>query len=289
MNNITAVLDKLGYIVGAEFNREDRQGCTPGTRVSFLADLLSWATVEDSPHVFWLNGMAGTGKTTVMETFCSLLNEKGLLGSSFFCSIKSRAPRRDVRVILPSIAKMLAGNHPRFRENLLEVLTKCSDPLGIDLADQYHTLIVGPAEAAFRKDEIILIAIDALDECEDHDGTEMFLKSILNCKPNVPLRFFVTSRPERRIREAFEQRCHFSLRLHDIEHHVVQADIAIFLNDQLWRVWKLREYYGSSWPPSEIGIIMERAGKLFIYASTILKYITGRGDPCERLWKMTTL
>lgn len=64
-----AVLERLGHIVGAEFKHEDRQGCTAGTRVSLLVDCLSWAAAADSSHVFWVNGMAGTGKTTVMETF----------------------------------------------------------------------------------------------------------------------------------------------------------------------------------------------------------------------------
>src|ERR1700735_1634375 len=170
------VLDKLGHVVGAEFKHEDRPGCTHGTRVSLLSTLLEWATASDSSHVLWLNGMAGTGKTTVMETFCSLLDEKDLLGASFFCSVKSR---RDVRTIFPSIAKMLARNHAHFRESLVQVLATFSDPLGMNLKDQYYKLIAAPAEAVFRKNKIIVIAIDALDECEDQEGIEKLLGTIL--------------------------------------------------------------------------------------------------------------
>ena len=151
---ILAVLDKLGHVVGAEFKHENRPGCTRGTRVGLLSTLLEWATASDSSRVLWLNGMAGTGKTTVMETFCSFLNKKGLLGASFFCSTKSKTPRRDVQTIFPSIAKTLARNHAHFQENLVEVLATYSDPLGMNLEDQYHELIVGPAEAVFKKDEI---------------------------------------------------------------------------------------------------------------------------------------
>jgi NACHT domain len=240
--------------------------------------------------------MAGTGKTTVMETFCCLLNEMGLLGASFFCSIKSR---RAVHAIFPSIARTLAGNHPRFREKIVDVLTsgKCSDPLGMNLEHQYERLILGPAAEAFSSNpnEVIVICIDALDECEDEEGTQikMLLKTILDRKPNVRLRFFVTSRPDRRIRESFERRHHSSLRLHDIEDHIIQADIALYLRNQLGRVEKLKEYYdstGKSWPPSEIEIIVKRAGKLFVYASTMVKYITNfRGDPVERLQEVSAL
>ena len=277
--------------MGAEFNHEDRPGCTHGTRVSLLSTLLEWAIADDSSsHVLWLSGMAGTGKTTVMETFCSVLNKKGLLGASFFCSIKSKMPRRDVRTIIPSLAKTLARNNPRFRENLVQVLTACSDPLGMNLKDQYHTLIVGPAQASFDSDKTIVISIDALDECEDQEGTEKLLGIILGYKPKVPLRFFITSRPERRIREAFQQRHHFSLRLHDIEDHIVQADIALYLKHRLGEVQKLRRKYDlTGWPPPEIDIIVQCAGKLFVYASTIFKYITDRGDPCQRLEKVSAL
>ena len=288
-HNILAVLDKLGHVVGAEFNHEDRPGCTQGTRVSLLSTLLQRATASDSPNVFWLNGMAGTGKTTVTETFCSLLSEKGILGASFFCSIKSTL-RRDVRTIIPSIAKTLARNYPHFQESLVQVLATFPDPLGMNLKDQYHKLIVGPAQAAFNEDEIIIIVIDALDECEDQPGAEKLLRTILDYKPNVPLRIFATSRPERCIREAFHlQRYHSSLRLHDIEEHIVQADIELYLNHQLRRVTKLGQKYETSWPPPEIRMIVQRAGNLFVYASTILKYITDRGDPCERLEKISAL
>jgi len=115
----------------------------------------------------------------------------------FFCSIKSKTPRRDVHTIFPSIAKTLARNHARFREKLVQVLDTFSDPLGMNLKDQYYKLIAGPAEAVFRQDEIVVIAIDALDECEDQEGIEKLLGTILDYKPKVPLRFFVTSRPER--------------------------------------------------------------------------------------------
>ena len=286
-HHILAVLDKLGHVVGAEFNHEDRPGCTHGTRISLLSTLLEWARASDSSHVFWLSGMAGTGKTTVMETFCFFLNEENLLGASFFCS-KSKAPRRDVHTIFPSIAKTLARKHADFQKRLVEVLDTYSDPLGMNLKDQYKKLIVDPAEAAFKKDQIIIIAIDALDECEDQEGTEKLLGTILNHKPDIPLRFLATSRPERRIRQAFQRRPHSSLRLHDIEDCIVKADIVRYLNHQLRDVPRLKPKY-TSWPPPEIGIIADRAGRLFVYASTIVKYITDEGDPCQRLERISAL
>ena len=78
--------------------------------------------------------------------------------------------------------------------------------------------------------------------------------------------------------------------MHDIENHIIQADIELYLSNQFRQVPKLRQKYDkTSWPPPEIGIIVQRAGNLFVYVSTIFKYIADRGDPCEHLEKISAL
>jgi len=134
--------------------------------------------------------MAGTGKTTVAETLCRLLDEKNLLGASFFCSNKGC---RDVRSIFPSLAKTLAYRHAAFRAALVVALSRHPDPLGLDLKDQFQELILKPAKAGLSGNDPIIIAIDALDECDDQKATEMLLCIILESKLGVPLRFFATS------------------------------------------------------------------------------------------------
>ncbi|KAJ7651049.1 hypothetical protein FB45DRAFT_997746, partial [Roridomyces roridus] len=52
-----------------------RRACTPGTRKELLEKLENWA-LDKSPNtspIFWLSGMAGTGKSTVAYTICKLL------------------------------------------------------------------------------------------------------------------------------------------------------------------------------------------------------------------------
>ncbi|KAG8762709.1 F-box/WD repeat-containing protein 9 [Ceratobasidium sp. 428] len=46
-----------------------RGECTPNTRVKVLQGLDQWASDSESPTVYWLNGMAGTGKTTIAYSF----------------------------------------------------------------------------------------------------------------------------------------------------------------------------------------------------------------------------
>ena len=269
---IVVILDKLGHVVGAQFNHEDRPGCMPGTRVLLLADLLRWATDKKSPHVFWLSGMAGTGKTTATETFCMILRQKNILGTSFFCSNKA-SDRSNIRNVLPSLAKSLASMNSAFRRELVKRLEHI-DPLGMNIADQYQKLILEPAELTLNRDKIIVLVIDALDECAYRQAVKLLLDAILVSKPRIMLKFFVTSRPEPIICNTFaEKNRHSVLYLHDIESHIVEADIALYLKTQLAEIPGLKHHYGNSWPPPEIDVLVSRVGNLFIYASTIYQYI----------------
>ena len=254
----------------------------PGTRVLLLVDLLRWATDKQSPHVFWLCGMAGTGKTTATESFCMILHKKEMLGASFFCSNKA-SDRSDIRKVFPSLAKSLASMNSGFEKELVKRLGYL-DPLGMNIADQYQKLILEPAELTLERDNIIVLVVDALDECVDRKAVKLFLDAILVSKPRVMLRFFATSRPDPIIRNVFaETKRHSVLYLHDIESHIVQADIALYLEKQLAGIPGLKAHY-DSWPPPEIDILVSHAGNLFIYASTIYQYIADADwDPYDNL------
>ncbi|KAJ7842438.1 hypothetical protein B0H14DRAFT_3456804 [Mycena olivaceomarginata] len=64
--------------------------CATGTREEVIDNVISWCkdTSLDAPGVYWLSGMAGTGKTTIAYTICERLFNDGKasrLGASFFC------------------------------------------------------------------------------------------------------------------------------------------------------------------------------------------------------------
>jgi pantothenate kinase-related protein Tda10 len=52
-----------------------RNGCTEDTRMAILDKLQTWATDNTTSKVYWLNGMAGTGKTTIAYSFGEILND----------------------------------------------------------------------------------------------------------------------------------------------------------------------------------------------------------------------
>ena len=82
-------LDRLPYAVEAPFNSYTKQYepiCLPDTRVDLLRDIYNWADGRDERCIFWLNGLAGTGKSTIARTIARNYFDKKRLGASFFFS-----------------------------------------------------------------------------------------------------------------------------------------------------------------------------------------------------------
>ena len=86
-----------------------------------LLQLEHWLKDEQDHRVFWLNGLAGTGKSTIAQTFAEISFADGNLGASFFCSRDSEA-RSNLQSIFPTLAFQLAYQYTQFREKLLQVL-----------------------------------------------------------------------------------------------------------------------------------------------------------------------
>ena len=160
-----------------------------GTRRDVLSQLESWLNSENDKHVYWLNGLAGTGKSTIAQTLTETSFADGKLGASFFCS-RDFDDRSNLRKIFPTLAFQLAHRYPRFREKLLQVLTASPDVGQESLCSQMEKLIVGPLKATHTP---TLIIIDALDECKDEEPASAIL-SILSCYVDqIPyVKFFIT-------------------------------------------------------------------------------------------------
>ena len=149
-------------------------------------------------------------------------------------------------------------------------------------------LIVGPLKTTQIS---TLVIIDALDECKDEEPASAIL-SILSCYvdqiPNV--KFFITGRPEPRLHSGFHlvalQPITEVFKLHDVERSSVDADIRLFFSTCLANIAKHRGL-GDEWPSSsDINILCQKAAGLFIYASTVVKFISHQ---CYRPKKRLTL
>ena len=98
-----SVLNNCRRAQGAEHRHSGRRGCLKGTRETVLNEIKPWAKDPNQFPVFWLNGLAGTGKTTIAQTVSERIFADGQLGESFFCS-RDFEDRSDLHFIFPTLA-----------------------------------------------------------------------------------------------------------------------------------------------------------------------------------------
>jgi len=108
----------MHHIAGAGYRSGNRQGCLRGTRTEVLLQLGRWLGDKQDHRVFWLNGLAGTGKSTFAQTFAEISFADGKLGASFFCS-RDFEDRSNLQVIFPTLAFQLAYRYLPFREQFV--------------------------------------------------------------------------------------------------------------------------------------------------------------------------
>ncbi|KAG8774859.1 hypothetical protein FRC12_001790 [Ceratobasidium sp. 428] len=245
-----------------------RGECTPNTRVELLEQLREWACDDQAQKVYWLNGMAGTGKTTIAYSLCEYLQSVQKLGASFFCS--QRLPEcRDVNRIVPSISYRLSQFSVPFRHTLASVLQDDEDAHNQPLPKQFDALLAKTLRTTTDTFPAnVVIVIDALDECDDQGGVAKVITTLLSHAAELPVKFFVTSRPEPKIvdqmRKKDAQGVRFELRLHELESTVVRQDIATYLTTEL---------ASAGISDAEMSILVRRSGVLFIYAATVVRFI----------------
>ena len=284
----------MHYTPNAGHRCGNREGCLRGTREGVLGDIWDWFASGQGQRVLWLNGLAGTGKSTIAQTFADTAFMDGKLGASFFCS-RDFEDRSNLQKIFPTLAFQLACQYPHFREELLRVLKRLPDAGHESLCSQMEKLLVGPLKAT---QTTTLVIIDALDECKDKEPASALLSILSRYVDQIPtVKFFITGRPEPRIRSGFrlEPLAPITevLKLHEVKPEAVDRDIELFFRTQLANLAKNRSDYDltEDWPsPSDIRVLCKKAAGFFIYASTVVKFVASEGDsPSERLSLITSL
>ena len=283
-----SLLNDMDHTADAGYRCGNRHGCLKGTRREVLFQIEQWLTDKKDQRVFWLNGLAGTGKSTIAQTFAEISFADGKLGASFFCS-RDFEDRSNLQAIFPTLAFQLAYRYPQFRQQLLQVLKANPDVGRESLSSQLEQVIVRP----FRETQIpTLIIIDALDECKDKEPASALLSVLSRYVHEIPeVKFFITGRPEPLIREGFRleplRPITDVLRLHDVKRSSVDEDIRLYLRTRLTDTRKTRSdcEFPEEWPSSyDINILCKKAGGLFIYASTVVKFVASEYYlPAERL------
>jgi len=230
-----------------------------------------------------LNGLAGTGKSTIAQTTAERLFADDQLGASFFCS-RDFEDRSNLHFIFPTLAIQLARKYTGFRSIFVPLAR--SDP-GIaheSLCDQMDKLIVRPL---VESDISTVIVIDALDECKDEEPASAILSVLGQFASKIQkVKIFVTGRPEPRIREGFRlpllERVTDVFVLHEVEPSWVNRDIRLFFKHRFSELAGRRRGL-DGWPTEEqLDLLCERAAGLFVYAVATIKFIDHRHKSPKR-------
>jgi hypothetical protein len=250
--------------------------CLAGTREQLLADLSAWFGDLDPSRerVFWLNGLAGTGKTTVARTMAARARDQGRLGATFFFS-RDVAAARDPAAILPTVAYQLAHYQSSFCASMCTSLSSDKDVRDRGIVAQARVLFDNLSRVNLPKMPL-LIVLDALDECHLENGCEggdavPLLLAKFASLPSVKI--LITSRPEDTIKHMFKS-INSRLALHNIEADIVQSDILHYLKHTLGEHARIRELTPPFPTDDELDELVKRAGTLFIYAATVVKWVS---------------
>src|SRR5258708_7857091 len=73
--------------------------------------------------IYWVNGLAGIGKSTIARTVAEDAKDHNLLGASFFFS-RQEKELSDAKLFIPTIAYQLAQSHPEVRTAIIKVLRR---------------------------------------------------------------------------------------------------------------------------------------------------------------------
>ncbi|KAJ7767761.1 WD40-repeat-containing domain protein [Mycena metata] len=314
----------------AAFNSVEREACSNSTREEVLSQIFEWihGDSEQTPsrfdsqsakvnsQVFWINGPAGTGKTTIAYTIAKKCKDSNvdLLGASFFCS-RDDTECSDPCIIFPTISYQLGIFNPLFGAEVSKVLSAKPDIIYASVHYQLQELLVKPLAQVRDSFQCCIIILDALDECKDEKTISVVLSTLSHHMAELyPLKFLVTSRPESHIVLGFANTTlHHTTRrmvLHELKPSMVEHDIQVYLTSRL-SVTKALYRVPGSWPSLEsIRALVQLSAGLFVFAATSVKFIedpfysnprdqlnlllgnttqvTGKSSPFERLDQLYT-
>ncbi|KAJ5496975.1 hypothetical protein N7463_008962 [Penicillium fimorum] len=279
------------------FDDRDEAECLRGTRTKLLQQIMEWAmSPSQEKCIFWLKGMAGTGKSTISRTIARSLKDSNNLGASFFFK-RGEGDRGNAKKFFPILTRQLMLRISGLRASVQKAFDNDPNIASKSLREQFEKLLLQPLlnlDQLGRQPQTAVMVIDALDEC-DHDQD---IRNIIRLLPllqkakSARLRIFLTSRPELPMRLGFSKIADHEfqdLALHEIPKEVTEHDIHLFLQDRFANIKQDRNI-SQDWPGDNvIQELVTISVPLFISAATICRYIeNSQWEPKSRLAELLT-
>ncbi|RDB19739.1 hypothetical protein Hypma_013220 [Hypsizygus marmoreus] len=278
---INADLQDMLYSKGATFNPD--KGCLPNTRLAIINEIVEWATSStDSHKIYWLSGVAGSGKSAIAHSVAERLDDQKCLGS-FYAFDATNQVDRTPQHLFSTISRDLADFSSEWETALRNVIkgntSLRSDP---SIGRQFKNFLLKPSESLIMVGPILLV-IDALDECGDPNTRDKLLLILSQETLQLPenFRILITSRPEKDIVDAFQNQAYI-LQKNTDRIKDTNTDIGKFIDLQLEKQKKSLE---KKWPNRlwHSKMVAKSEG-LFQWAATACLFIKRNGSsPAEDL------
>ncbi|KAI7968621.1 hypothetical protein EIK77_000021 [Talaromyces pinophilus] len=137
---------QLGGVVDAmldSFADRDETECLAGTRTDLLQRIVEWALSPSQKLVFWLRGMAGTGKSTISRTVAKAPLLKPHLSASFFFKT-GEGDRGNAKKFFPTLVRQLILWNPELSPGVKNALDHDPDIASKSLGEQFEKLPLQP-------------------------------------------------------------------------------------------------------------------------------------------------
>jgi len=255
-----------------------------GTRRSILDQIITWVTNGpgqegvDQGTPYWIYGSPGIGKTSLAHSICGELDDRNQLAGAFFCR-RDDTNSSEPRNILPTLLYQLAETSPRFRSIITKRLRENPRITPQSMQDTLFLEFIRSIPSHSNPD-ILVVVIDALDECGNTQSRTDILKVLIDAAALAPwLKVIITSRPEVDITRFLGTAAKYDLGT-DQE---ATDDLQTFAQRQFNLVasrWSLP----TPWPAEPLfNKVILRANGLFIFIKTLVLALEECGDPEECL------
>ncbi|KAF8337077.1 uncharacterized protein EI90DRAFT_3119399 [Cantharellus anzutake] len=284
----SSILNELKYPIVA--HHDSTQPCLKDTRIDLIERIMAWCrTTEDNKNrVLLLTAVAGAGKTSVALSIAEECKRERISLSSFFFKAGEQS-RPDH--LFSGMARSLATHDPAYRASLISTLQEDPALSAAPFAMQFEKLVSEPLRLrTSSSDRPMVIIIDALDECDTEAFprlADILRNGVLKLPPNI--KFFVTSRHFDLVDRFLSLNYPINRLTINLSDDTNMHDCAIYIRSQLRALKDVHDdlKIGLGEEDELVQSILERAGGLFIWISTVFGYmkVTG-GDAAKMLKKL---
>ncbi|KAJ7351614.1 hypothetical protein DFH08DRAFT_993278 [Mycena albidolilacea] len=270
--------EKLAGHVAAQhkFTDQSKSVYAPGTRVEIEADILKWLSPQPATneHIFWITGIAGSGKSTLSVIVVENLHEnKTPVTAQSFVS-RNIPETIDPAKIIPTIALQLAEFSPAAAGIIHNVLEGGFPPTR---QKQVEELLIAPIQELSKSGNVVIILIDALDELQNAAKSVLEILSPIaarGCKFPDNFRFLITSRPEHWANISRSK----TLELTVFKQHTLMIESSVpevhnFIIAKMKEITPDEPEWEDWPPPGEVRKLSDKADGLFHYAAAALQWI----------------